>query len=219
MIEAVLFDMDGILCDSEPFWRQAEMEVFGRAGLTLTEQECAETTGLRIDEVVAFRYAQQPWASPSQAKVASEIVERVEALVSQRAQRLAGVESSLRFFEERGMKVGLASSSSSRLIATTLKALDLRERFRVTHSAENEPYGKPHPAVYLTACEKLGSEPTRTLAIEDSLNGVLSAKAARMTVIAVPADHDRGDPRFAIADLQLGSLEELDSRFSEVLSP
>ncbi len=213
-LEGVRFDMDGILVDSEPFWRQAEMELFATVGLNLSDQDCAQTTGLRIDEVVAIRHAEQPWEQPSQAELARAIVERVQSLVREQAQRLPGVERAIQLFEARGLPVGLASSSSSKLIATTLEALDLERRFVITHSAEGEDYGKPHPAVYLNACRLLGTDPTRTLAIEDSLNGVIAAKAARMPVVAIPAEHDRADQRFLLADRVLGSLDELPATLS-----
>ena len=75
-LQACIFDMDGVLLDSEPFWRQAEREVFATVGLDLTEQDCMETMGVRIDEVVALRHSQKPWSSPSCPNVAEQIVER-----------------------------------------------------------------------------------------------------------------------------------------------
>jgi len=88
-----------------------------------------------------------------------------------------------------------------------LAALDLGEAFEVVHSAEDEPYGKPHPGIYLTAAERLGVDPVACVAIEDSVAGVVAAKAARMAAVAVP--EDRGDPRFGIADAVLDSLADL----------
>ncbi len=203
----ILFDMDGILIDSEPFWRQAEIEVFSTVGVHLTDEQCAETMGLRIDEVVLYRAPEHH----DKAALAEAIVARVEELVRERGVPLPGSREVLEWIREEGIPCGLATSSSYRLLESTLAALELREFFSVVHSAQDEIYGKPHPAVYLQAAEKLGIPPTQCLAIEDSVNGVLAAKAARMGVVAIPEAPFRNDPRFAIADRQLVSLVEFEA--------
>ena len=105
--------------------------------------------------------------------------------------------------------MGLASSSTYRLIDCTLESLGLKDFFEVIHSAQEEALGKPHPAVYLSAAAKLGVAASGCLAIEHSLNGVIAAKAARMTVVAIPEAHQQSDPRFAVADHRLESLQAL----------
>jgi len=209
VLQACIFDMDGVLLDSEPFWRQAEIEVFASVGLDLTEQDCMETMGIRIDEVVAYRHAQKPWDSPSQHQVAERIVDRVIELVRQRARPLDGVAEALAWFRERRIPLALASSSSLRLIRASLEALGLAEAFPIQHSAEHEELGKPHPAVYLATARRLGLPPSACLAVEDSLNGVVSARAARMSVVAIPEPAVAGDPRFVLADERLASLHDL----------
>lgn len=208
-ITAILFDMDGILIDSEPFWRKAEVEEFGAVGLKLTEQDCHQTTGLRIDEVVAFRHAQHPWSTPSQAEVAERITARVAELVRRLGQPLQGAPEALEAARQTGLPLGLASSSTYRLIECTLESLGLVGFFDIIHSAQEEALGKPHPAVYLAAAAKLGVAAPHCLAIEDSLNGVIAAKAARMTVVAIPEAHQQSDPRFGVADHRLAGLEGL----------
>lgn len=209
LLEACIFDMDGVLLDSEPFWRQAEIEVFATVDLHLSDEDCMETMGIRIDEVVAFRYHQKPWAEPSQEAICDRIVDRVVGLVRERGKPLPGVYEALDFVRSQGLKLALASSSSSRIIRAVLEGLRLEDAFSVIHSAETEEFGKPHPAVFLTTAGLLGVPPTRCLVIEDSFNGVLAAKAARMTVVAIPEPAVADDPRFVIADARLGSLEEL----------
>src|SRR5687768_9803665 len=81
MLRAAIFDLDGLLIDSEPLWRRAEVELFATVGVRLTEAECEETTGLRIDEVVAYRHRQKPWAEPAVHDLASRIVDRMLVLV------------------------------------------------------------------------------------------------------------------------------------------
>jgi sugar-phosphatase len=104
------------------------------------------------------------------------------------------------------VRVALASSSAYRLIRAVTERLGLADSFDCVYSAEEEEYGKPHPGVYLTAARRLGVAPTQCLAVEDSFNGVLAAKAARMKCVAVPEPAQRRDPRFCIADVVLDSL-------------
>ena len=107
-----------------------------------------------------------------------------------------------------GLKVAVASSSSEELIAAALDRLGLRGLDAV-RSAAPETYGKPHPAVLLSTARELGLDPTACVVLEDSLNGVIAAKAARMRCVAVPEADQLEDPRFAIADVRLPSLERL----------
>lgn len=202
--DGVLFDMDGVLIDSEPFWRQAEVEVFATVGVELTLEQCAETMGLRIDEVVAFRAPEADRAS-----TAAAIVDRVEELVRAKGKPLPGARESLEAVASMGLACGLATSSSIRLLEATLETLGFRSFFEIVHSAEVEEYGKPHPSVYINAAKKLGVEPSRCFAIEDSVNGVIAAKAARLMTIAIPEPEYRCDKRFQVADFQLESLLEL----------
>lgn len=218
MMRAAIFDMDGLLIDSEPLWQDAEIAVFGRLGLTLTRQDCMRTMGLRIDEVIAHWFARSPWTGPSQAEVQDEVVSEVVRLVSDRGEPLPGVREALDFFEQRGCRRALASSSNYRIIDAVLDRLCIRADFEVIYSAQEEPYGKPHPGVYLTAAQRLGVKPTECVAIEDSLFGVIAAKAARMTCIAVPGEIQPERARFAIADAVLDSLRDLDAALWQRLS-
>lgn len=200
--KAVLFDMDGVLIDSEPFWREAQIEIFAGVGKVFTEKDCAETMGIRIDEVVAYRVPEA-----DQAPLVQAIVDRMVDLVTQKGKPLAGVVETLTRLKELKVPCGLATSSRYRLLHATLKSLGLEESFSIVHSAEEETYGKPHPAVYLTAAKKLGFLPQDCLAIEDSVNGVISAKAAQMGVVATPEPNMYEDPRFALAEVKVRRLD------------
>ena len=200
--------MDGILIDSEPFWQDAMIKVFKEMGLPMTREIAAETMGIRIDEVVAFRYEKTPWKGKSLEEVTQSILDEVIRLVKSRGVIKSGVIDSLSFFKQQGLRIGLASSSAMRLIQTTVGHLGLESWFEVLCSAETEKYGKPHPAIYLKAANSLNIEPIHCLAIEDSLNGLVSARAARMKTIAIPDLHARKDPRFVLADLKLEGLED-----------
>jgi HAD superfamily hydrolase (TIGR01509 family) len=209
MIEAVIFDMDGVLIDSEPFWREAEIAVFQQVDVQLTNAMCLQTKGLRIDEVVAYWYRRQPWETLSQSQIAEDIVAEVIRLIQTQGEMLGGVREAVAYFKEREMQVALASSSAYRIIHAVLEKLGLETAFEVIYSAQDEPFGKPHPGVYITTAQKLGVTPAHCLAIEDSLNGVLAAKSAQMTCIAVPEARERDNPKFAIADYRLDSLTQI----------
>jgi len=210
-MRAVLFDMDGLLIDSEPLWHEAEIYGFALAGLQLTPEQCLETTGLRVDEVVKFRYAQSAWAAPSQDTVAAAIVERVVELVHAKGALKPGVTEALALARAAGLRIALASSSPYVIIDAVLDTFGLRPAFEVVHSAEEETRGKPEPDVYLTTARKLGVTPAECLAVEDSPNGVLAARAAGMRCIAIPEPVLRNHPDLARADAVLGSLTEIDA--------
>src|SRR5262249_29403654 len=128
-----------------------------------------------------------------------------------------GIDDVLGFLEGRRIPVALASSSPHAVIAAALERLDLGARFACVCSAEDEPYGKPHPGVYLTAAATLGIAPALCCAIEDSPNGVLAAKAAHMTCIAIPDPAYGDDPRIMMADRVVRALTDLDATVSSAL--
>ena len=112
----------------------------------------------------------------------------------------------------------MASSSQYRLIDAALAHFGLRDRFELVHSAEDEEYGKPHPAVFLTAAAKLGAPPRRCLVWEDAPAGVLAAKASSMTCIAVPEPGEEDHPAFGLADLVVGSLLDVSGASLDALA-
>ena len=211
MIAAVIFDLDGLLIDSEPFWRRAETEVFADVGVTLTDAMCMETTGLRLDAVVEHWFVRTPWTGKSKAAVVSAIATRVAELITAHAEPLPGVPDALAFFKVRGLPIAICSSSPMPVIDAALAKLQLTGRMRAVISAEGESHGKPHPAVYLTTAAKLGVAPESCLALEDSMNGCIAAKAARMKVVAVPEAHAE-HARFSFCDATLHSLKALDEQ-------
>lgn len=218
MIEAVIYDMDGVLIDSEPLWREAEIKSFATVGVTLTEAMCNETTGLRVDEVVAYWSKSFLIDANQHVVLENAIVERVIELVREKGKPLPGVNQSLTYFREKGIPVALASSSATKIIEAVLQKLDIAGAFAVIHSAEHEAYGKPHPAVYLSTATQLMVAPERCVAIEDSRNGLRSAKAAGMKCIAVPDIDQRQDQQFAQADVLLTSLLEISDRVWQPLT-
>jgi sugar-phosphatase len=208
-MHAVIFDMDGVLVDSEPLWRQAERRTFAEVGIELTDTDCERTMGMRTDEVIQFWYRQSPWDGPSPAEVEARLEERMRELIAERATAMPGVERSITMARDEGLALGLATSSTPILIEAVLAKLGMADVFAVSHSAVEEELGKPHPAVFLTTASLLGVEPAECVAIEDSAAGVRSARAAGMRVIAVPPSHLFDEPGYDEADIKLRSLEHL----------
>jgi sugar-phosphatase len=205
MIQAVIFDMDGLLINSEPFWKAVEIEVFKTVGIELTEEMCLDTVGLRIDEVVTYWHEKQPWSNISKQEIEDKIVNKMIERITNEGEALPGVYDVIEFFWNKKTPMSIASSSYLSIIEAVVKRLKLEGLFEVIYSAEFEKYGKPNPATFLTTAEKLGVSPTNCLVFEDSFNGVLAGKSARMITIAVP---EFDNPKFIIADKILNSLEE-----------
>ena len=208
-MKAVIFDMDGVLVDSEPLWRLAEREVFAGVGLELDDADCERTMGMRTDEVIEHWYRRKPWNGLSPTDVEARLVARMQTLIAERATAMAGVEQAMTIARDAGLKLALASSSPPELIDAVLRALGYESEFAVVRSAVDEEQGKPHPGVFLTTARLLGVEPAECVVIEDSLAGVRSARAAGMRVIAVPPAHLFDDPGYDDADVKLRTLEEL----------
>ena len=210
MPRAAIFDMDGLMVDSEPLWTMAEIDVFGAIGVPLTRERCFETRGLRIDEVVAYWYERYRWTIASADVVQARVLESVAALIRLRAEPMPGALEAIAHARKRCEKLAVASSSPRRLIEAVLEKFNIGSQFDMIHSAEDEEHGKPHPAVYLTTARALGVPPAACVAFEDSFHGVLAAKAARMKCVAVPDRAQQNDPRWAIADVVVASLEKFD---------
>jgi HAD superfamily hydrolase (TIGR01509 family) len=208
-LRAAIYDLDGLVVDSEPSWVEAEVEVFRSVGVPMTPELSRETTGMRLDEAVALWSARFPWKGPSQAELLERLLARAQELIVTRAGPKPGVRESLSVMKQAGLRVALASSSPMAFIEAVLQKLKLLAEFEVIVSAESEPFGKPHPGIYLRAAEWLGVDPRECVALEDSLNGVVSAKAARMKCIAVPEQWP--DPRLALADAVVESLLAVDA--------
>ncbi|MBI3140015.1 MAG: hexitol phosphatase HxpB [Sphingobacteriales bacterium] len=204
--KAAIFDMDGLLIDSEPLWQEAGIETLAGFGISLTLEQYHTSTGLRTEEWVAhwFRIYK---VSPEHAPEAVEtIIRKAIEKIGRDGVALPGAADILDFFNQPPFKTGLATSSPMSLVDVVVDKLKIRDRFQVFTSAECLPYGKPHPQVFLECAAALEVLPEECIIFEDSFNGMIAAKAAKMKCVLVPAKEQLTHPRWSAADLVLASL-------------
>lgn len=210
MINTVLYDMDGLLLDTEPLWGVSMLRVAEKHKIPITREKFKETRGLRIYEVTDYWAIKYPWEGKTSAEVAEEILDDIIELSKTDGSVLPGIQHSLDMFKENGFKIGLASASPYRMIKALTDHFDLTHYFDCISSADSVTLGKPHPSVFLHCAENLGSNPLECVVLEDSINGMIAGKAARMAVIVVPDAVHFDDPRFSLADAKLKSMENID---------
>ena len=207
---AVIFDMDGVLIDSEPNWKIAEVEIFRRLGVPLTETMTQQTTGLRMDACVEYWRARYPFQGDA-AEISAEITGKMVDWVRSSGAALPGVSTTIAAMRGLGLPLGLATSSDFSLIEAVLERLDLEDAFSAIASASEVASGKPDPAVYQLCARRLGCAADQCTAIEDSITGVQSATRAGMKCVAVGnATASRADLLAAGAAHWLASLEEFE---------
>ena len=216
-LDTVIFDIDGLLIDSEPLWNEAASEVFRLYDITLTEQQYLSTTGLRTKEFVDqwFDYFDVPKSRAAEAE--SRIIASVLKKIEEKATIMKGVHHILNFFYDKGFKIGLATSSPQELIDLVIRMIGLESIVTATASAQEIAFGKPHPQVYLDCASKLNSNPTTCVCFEDSFNGMIASKAARMKCVVIPHHAQLKEERWGAADLKLSSLQNFGELHFNVL--
>lgn len=184
-ITACVFDMDGVLIDTEPVWRDTEHDVFARVGIELSDAQLRETWGMRLEEVVDYRYRIRPWNGIRPRAVQRAILRGMVEHVRTEGVPMPGAIEAIETARELGLRIAIASSSSRELIDAVVERLGIAGLVDATCTADDEVRGKPDPAVYLSAARALDVMPSACVAIEDSPVGVTSAVAAGMRCIGV----------------------------------
>jgi mannitol-1-/sugar-/sorbitol-6-/2-deoxyglucose-6-phosphatase len=207
LLRAVVFDMDGLLIDSEPLWEEAGIEFLEHFGVRLTKAQYQLSTGLRTREWLDFWFSHFGIDSGLAQASEDSIVGRAIEKIRSKSTLMPGAEYILSFFKERNFRIGLATSSPVRLIEVAIEKFQLGKYFDAYSSAENLTHSKPHPQVFLDCLEQLSVGPLQALCFEDSFNGMIAAKAARMKCVVVPAAGLYGERRWGAADLELSSLQ------------
>ncbi|VUT01686.1 HAD family hydrolase [Klebsiella spallanzanii] len=206
-IKAVIFDMDGVIIDSEKLWRQAQIEALAQWGATVSVDECETLTkGKRLDDIARTwcRHCRLDVAPP---QLEEAIRQRITGLIAAEGEAMNGVHEALSYFRHLGYQIALATSSSHQVISAVLNKLSLWRYFDVVSSADDEERGKPHPAVYLTTLRKLKLDARQCLVIEDSFNGFCAAQAAGIATVVIAGDSQHG--RFQAAAGRYQTLPEL----------
>jgi HAD superfamily hydrolase (TIGR01509 family) len=208
-IEAVVFDLDGVLVQSEELWDAARRELTADHGIDWPEGATEAMMGMSSKEW--SRYVHDEVGVPDPPE---EINRRVLAWVEERYRRdlpwIPGAQQAVRRMAAR-YPLGLATSSNREIVDIVVEVGGFEDLLQVTVSSEEVERGKPAPDVYLEATRRMGVDPARTAAIEDSTNGLLAAKAAGMRVIAIPNDaHPPASEGLAAADVVLDSIEDLE---------
>jgi HAD superfamily hydrolase (TIGR01509 family) len=206
--EAVIFDLDGVLLDSEQVWNQAKEQLVRERGGRWRDQAPRDMMGMSSPEWSAYLRDELGVDLDPQA-ISDEVVRRLERIYRDELPLLDGAVEAVERLA-RHWPLGLASSSNREIIDLFLELSGLAPAFAVTISSEEVERGKPAPDVYLEAARRLEAEPSRCVAIEDSENGIRAAHAAGMRVLALPNPHYPPDPE-ALADANevIGSLHEL----------
>ncbi len=184
-IAAVIFDVDGLMADSEPLHRAAWRELGRQCGFPTYPTDAAESLGQRVSDSIHLRHAQGRF-SQDPAEMLDRYHDILNAFIRERLQPKYGLRAALDFVRGRGWPCGAASSGDRVYIDVALDVLGIRGYFQAVATGDEVAEGKPDPALYLLAAARLGVAPTDCVALEDSPRGVQAAKAARMRCIAVP---------------------------------
>ncbi len=207
---ALIFDMDGLLVDSEPVWHEVEVELIESHGYSYSDEVRELGIGMRVDEFAAILQRHYPKLGDSPAAIEAAITDRMLALPAERIRARPGADEIIRFAAERDIPRAIASSSSQVVIEHFTRLLGWQDLIPRRYSAEFVKHGKPAPDIYLHAAEQLGIPPESCLALEDSRAGTRSALAARMTCFTVPdLSHSSLDDFADVNDKLFGSLFEV----------
>ena len=208
MTEAVVFDLDGVLIETEELWDEVREGMARAAGGRYGEEEQRAMMGMSSPEWSSYM-AEHVGLRESPEEIAAEVVRQMSARYRDHLPLIDGAVDAVERLAAR-WPLGVASSSNRELIDLVLELSGLERFFRATVSSEEVASGKPAPDVYLEAARRLGVDPTRAVAVEDSHAGIRSAKAAGMRVLAIPnPTYPPDDEALANADIVLNSLAEL----------
>ena len=184
--EAIIFDMDGLLIDSEPVWHEVEVDLIESLGYAYSDEIRAAGIGMRVDEFAAILQRHYPKLGDSPAAIEEAITGRMLSLPAGRVQAMPGADELVNYVAGLGIPRAIASSSSQRVIEHFVALMGWDDLIPQRYSAQFVARGKPAPDIYLRAAERLGCAPGACLALEDSRHGTQAALAAGMTCFSVP---------------------------------
>jgi sugar-phosphatase len=211
MIKAVIFDMDGTLVDSEPLWGRAFNKIFGPLGVELSELHHMEMRGRSSFENIEMLYEEHRWTGPTVQQVYEQVTGEFIESIKRDINLKPGVDEAIQLCKSKSLPVGIASGAPMAIIDAVVDTLEIREHFGHIYSSQFEPYGKPHPGVFIKVAEHFKVRPLDCLVFEDAPSGVLAAKSAKMRCIAIPTTPEsKNHPFIQTADIIIDSLEDFD---------
>lgn len=207
-VSHIIFDLDGLLVDSEPLWKLAEQKTLAEYGKVWQIEIARQHIGVRIDQVAEIMvHGYQVDSSPE--VFGNRLMEHMFELIASDLQVMSGAVEAIQKFHAAGLTLAIASSSSETYIRAIVEQMNWTDFISIIASACNVPQGKPSPDVYLDAVRMLGTDSTTCLAFEDSVNGAKAAHAARIRVCAIPG-HDFHPADFdGIANVVYPSLNDV----------
>jgi HAD superfamily hydrolase (TIGR01509 family) len=217
-LDAIIFDMDGVLVDSEVYWYQARLDYAAARGKVWTEADQRAAMGRGTVEWAEVMKERMRLEESLEA-VIDEMLERMKALYSQRLPLRAGALEAVRLAASR-TRCGLASGSPTALIQHVMKVSGLDAVFEEIVYGDDIPNGKPAPDIYIEALRRFDARPSHSLGIEDSANGIRALKAAGMMAVAAPSpDFPLAPDVAALADAQIDTLEDFTAALLDRLTP
>ncbi len=201
--------MDGVIIDSEPLWRKAEIECFGKIGVILNDEMCRSTAGLKLTQVVAHWKNKFGFTHALALEVEKKVSSKIIAFIHESGKPFDGLNDLITTIQNKNLRIALASGSSYEIINAVLHKFNLKNKFSVIRSGQDEKFGKPDPAIFLNTAKLLQVDPLQCLVIEDSANGVKAAINANMKVVAMPEVGFEKNDIFNHANYRVNHLNEI----------
>lgn len=202
--------MDGLLIDSEPLWQEAGKETLERFDVVLTDDQYQSSTGLRTPEWIDHWFTHFNIDKKHAPEAITTIESTAIAKIKGKGEALPGVDYIMQFFKEKNLMLAVASSSPMELINVVVDKLKIRPYLSNTTSAEKLPFGKPHPQVFIDCAQSLKVAANQCLVFEDSFNGMIAAKAAKMKCVVIPHESVYDGGQWGASDLKIESLHAFD---------
>ena len=208
MIKAVIFDMDGVLVNTEPLWSRGDKEFFKKRGIKYNDEFKAEIIGKSQDRNAKF-YKNKFNLKEPLSKIMEERLKIIHSLYKSKISTKPGASSLIKHLHKNNYIIALASNSSMKLINTTLKRFNLNKYFSAKTSGEEVKNGKPAPDIYLAAAKKIKVKPSECLVVEDTGSGISAAKKAGMFCVALLDKKYYKKKALNQADMIIESLKEI----------
>ncbi|TCP93381.1 sugar-phosphatase [Cricetibacter osteomyelitidis] len=215
--KAFIFDMDGLMINSEPLWQQSGVDVMNKYGIPVTHEDLGSWRGSPVP-VLVERACTKYKISQNQTALSEEYLAYAIDMICNAKPLMPYVKETLALLANNNIRMAIASASPRYMLENIIESCDIAEYFECISSAHELPYSKPHPAVYLDACEQLKLSPAQCVGLEDSQVGMIAVKAASMTCIAVPDTEQFDLPVWSVADVKLRDLSGVNEILLEQLN-